>query len=350
MREDDGFRMVATGYQRSALVLNRVFNAVLACALILLGSPVFLFLSLLVWILQGRPIFYQGARLGLHKKPFTMFKFRTLQRNAESILGAELLTQGHRLVTPLGKFLRDTRLDELPQLFNIVLGDMDFVGPRPERPAVYEKICRHISGYDRRFEVKPALIGFSQLFTPHGTPKRIRTFIDNRLLRKKQIFLWDAYVVFWTGLVVLRTTLLKLGSILKHDFYYARILRRYREKRDFDRVAQEQAHVLWRSSPGDGEPDMRGRLVDINEEAFLLRSEQKLAQPPPGLFVLETEIGQRRGVTRRKQARCHATLFRESELPDGAGFEYVFHYSPVSPLHYYLVHQYFLKESIVDHE
>ncbi len=345
MGEEDRGRASQSGYRKSALVLNRAFNAILALLLIVLTLPIFVFLWLLVWIVEGRPVLYRGFRLGLHKKPFIMYKFRTLVHDAETILGADLVGSHQGLVTPLGKFLRDTRLDELPQLFNVLKGDMDFVGPRPERPAVYEKICRHIRDYDRRFEVKPALIGFSQLYTPHGTPKRIRTLIDNRLLHKKQLFLWDVWIVFATGLVVLRTTFVRLASAL-WDLVQERVFRRYREKRESDRVPQEAARVRWGAN---GTPDATtAELIDVNEQAFLMRAGKKVEGLPP-TFVLEVEIGVRRGVVRRKHATCLGSVVREQPRPDGA-FDYVVRYEPATPFQYYMVHQYFLKQSIVDHD
>jgi len=348
VREDDGKLRPGGGYGRTALALNRVFNASLAVLLFIGALPVFVVLTLLIWIVDGRPIFYRGIRLGLHRRPFTMYKFRTLAIDAEQVLGAELLSDQHRLTTKLGKFLRETRLDELPQIFNILRGDMDFVGPRPERPVVYEKVCRFIPGYDRRFEVKPALIGFSQLYTPHGTPKRIRTYIDNRLLAKKQILLWDLFVILTTGFIVLRNTLVRLWTVAVKGLVYERILGRYAEKRVLDRIAQPQAVVRWSREGTPVENGSPGELVDINAEAFLMRSDRKIEEPFPGLFTFQTELVGIPGVVRKKAATCRGTLHLSRER-DGA-HEYVVKYEPVSPFHFYMVHQYFLRQSIVEHE
>ncbi len=129
------------------------------------------------------PFLYRGRRLGLHRKPFTIFKVRTLRADAEQRLGARLCTREDELHTPYGDFLRRTRLDELPQIFNILRGDMVFVGPRPEREAVYRERAAKIPGYERRFDVPPGLTGIAQFFTPHGTPKGIRARIDNQFVR-----------------------------------------------------------------------------------------------------------------------------------------------------------------------
>ncbi len=114
---------------------------------------------------------YKGRRLGKGKKIFTIYKIRTLSRNAERELGANLHVPNGKLESGFGRFLRATRLDELPQLVNIIRGDMDFVGPRPVRPEAYERYRQMIPNYDRTFLVRPGLTGYSQFFTPHSTPK-----------------------------------------------------------------------------------------------------------------------------------------------------------------------------------
>lgn len=332
------------GYFRTAHAVNRVVNLVLAVSLLVICAPLGLLISLLILWRDGRPVFYQGTRLGLHKKPFVIYKFRTLAPNAEQIIGAQLLAARHKLVTPLGKFLRDTRLDELPQLYNVLRGDIDFVGPRPERPEIYEHICSHIRDYDLRFEVSPGLVGYSQLFTPHNSPKRIRTLIDNRLIRRKQILFWDLYAILFTGLIVLKTTLFKMVSIFYHSFLATGLFRLYQEKRGMERVRQRGARVYhWR---GDCPPPDPGEceLVDINEEAFLMRSSIPLGNPAPDFFKLEIDLGRRHGRMRRKRCKCKGEVYRE--IKGGTGFEYVVKFEPVSPLNFYMAHQYFLRESI----
>ena len=123
---------VRGGYLRTSLFLNRAFNVCASLALVVLTLPLMAAIALLVLVTSGKPVFYRGVRLGLNKQPFTMIKFRTLVRDADQIIGPQLLTYRHKLLTPLGKFLRDTRLDELPQLWNVLRGDMSLVGPRPE--------------------------------------------------------------------------------------------------------------------------------------------------------------------------------------------------------------------------
>jgi hypothetical protein len=241
--------------------------------------------------------------------------------------------------------LRDTRLDELPQLLNILKGDMDFVGPRPVRPEVYEAICRYIPNYDRRFAVKPGLVGFSQLFTPHNTPKRIRTLIDNTLLRRKQRLFWDSGVILYTGVVILRATVVRLLRNLYHEVIRRLVLRRYTEKRELPRVRPTGARVVWAGPGGSGRTPGEAELVDLNEQAFLMRTRQPLPRPRPATVRLEIDMVNRHGARRTKRAECSVELYREAE-GGGKGAEYVFTYTPASPFNYYIVHQYFLRESL----
>jgi lipopolysaccharide/colanic/teichoic acid biosynthesis glycosyltransferase len=344
MMEEPLKSTVRGGYFRSAHAFNRAFNIILASILIVLSAPLCALISLLILLRDGRPVIYKGTRLGLHKKPFIMYKFRTLVPNAEQIIGAHLLTAKHKLVSPLGKFLRDTRLDELPQLFNILRGDLDFIGPRPERPEIYDHICSHIRDYDRRFQVSPGLIGYAQLFTPHSSPKRIRTLIDNRLVRRKHVLFWDVRSILLAGAVVAKTTLRKLASGLYSQVITMGIFRLYREKREFKRVCQRHARVYcWHEKVQP--PSLEAaELVDVNEEAFLMRSDRPLAALHPRFFKLEIDLGFRHGYMRRKHCLCEGTLYREIEKEKD--YHYVVQYKPVSPLNYYMVHQYFLRESI----
>ena len=149
--------------------INSLFNKITAAILILLSLPVFIIAPIIIKLVDKGPAFYAGSRLGKNKKEFIMYKFRTLAVNAEAQIGASLVsTSNLKLETPIGKFLRETRLDELPQLINVLKGDMDIIGPRPERQVVYDEMCKQIPWYDKRFAVRPGVIGYSQLFTPHS--------------------------------------------------------------------------------------------------------------------------------------------------------------------------------------
>ena len=205
-----------------------------------------------------------------------MYKFRTLPLGAQAKIGGQPLSYKHGMTTPLTKFIRDTRLDELPQLFNILKGEMNYIGPRPVRPEVYEKMCKQIPGYDFRFSVKPGLIGFSQVFTPHSSPKRVRAIIDNQLVAKKRNIFSAAAIFIYTVLVVLKEILTKgfhiVGKALK-----TKLLRMYREIRRLERIYPKNTIVYVQLSPkGRRERITEGELMDINEEYFRFRAKAEL--------------------------------------------------------------------------
>ncbi len=334
------------GYQITPSVVTRTFNIVLAALLILFALPLLLFLVLVVLLCDGMPILYKGTRLGLNKKPFAMYKFRTLVAEADQVIGAKIFSVEHNLLTPFGRFFRDTRLDELPQLFNILRGDMDFVGPRPVRPEIYDAICRHIPNYDRRFSVMPGLIGYAQLFTPHSSPKRIRTLIDNTLVRKKRRVMWSLGIVFYAMWVVLRTTVARSGRAVHRNLFQSLIMRRYKEKRRSERVSPQGASVLCYRNGNTPAHEGEAVLVDLNERAFLMRSATPIASPFPDTFRLQIEVHRPMGNRHKhKTALCKGKLFREMERIPGK-YDYVVEFEPTSPLNYYMVHQYFLAESL----
>jgi len=123
--------------------------------------------GLLVKLTSPGPVIYTQSRVGRYGKPFTIYKFRTMQHDAEKG-GAQWAKSGDVRATPLGRFLRKSRLDELPQLWNILRGDMSLVGPRPERPEFVEKLRQHIPHYDMRHLVLPGLTGWAQVRFRYG--------------------------------------------------------------------------------------------------------------------------------------------------------------------------------------
>ena len=334
------------GYRRRSPLLTEFFNIVGALTLIVLTSPFFVMVTVLLWLREGRPIFYRGIRMGKNKKSYYMYKFRTLVTDAEERLKGELVGSRRELVTPTGKFLRDTRLDELPQLFNVLFRSMDLVGPRPERPEVYESKCKNIPNYDRRFLVRPGLVGFSQIFTPHSAPKEIRTLIDNRLIKHQESVVWNLRVLSITGFLVLRAIITKGWAVIRRRLIQQLLLRRYREKRRFDRfrTAGASCSIL---TPGTTEACVQiDEIVDINVEAFLLRHRDDLQALLPGSFRMEVKVKKmRQGIWKKKTAIVEGEIYRQTQLADGS-YEYVVKYTPKSPFNKYLVHQYFLHESV----
>lgn len=144
-----------------------------ALLILVLLSPVLLILSLCLLLTQGRPLLYAGTRIGLNGKPFTIYKFRTMKVDAEQQLHAVVCT-GVDLLTPLGRFMRSCRIDELPQFWNVANGTMAWFGPRPMRHSVYMQNLKTIKNYHKRLWFKPGIFGPTQVVLPHGASKRIR--------------------------------------------------------------------------------------------------------------------------------------------------------------------------------
>ena len=145
----------------------RVFDIAIAGAVLLLTSPVLLLFTVAIRLTSGRPILYRGARVGQAGRVYQMYKFRTLAPDAETRLspfyGPELSKKTRDEETRIGRVMRVTQLDELPQLFNVIKGDMSIVGPRPIRPVFFEALCEDIPGYWQRLVLRPGLTGFAQV-------------------------------------------------------------------------------------------------------------------------------------------------------------------------------------------
>ena len=145
----------------------RALDVVLAAFFFLLSLPLLLLIGTALVLTSGTPLFYRGARVGRGGQIFEMLKFRTLRRGAEErlgpYLGPELVERTRAETTRLGRRLRATQLDELPQLWNILRGDMSFVGPRPIRPRFFEQLAGELPAYWQRLVVRPGLTGFAQV-------------------------------------------------------------------------------------------------------------------------------------------------------------------------------------------
>ena len=145
----------------------RAFDVLLSALFLLIASPLIALIALALLVTSGAPLIYRGERVGRDGRIFHMLKFRTLRRGAEErlgpYLGEELVRRTREETTRLGRRLRAAQLDELPQLWNILRGDMSFVGPRPIRPRFFEELASELPAYWQRLVVRPGLTGFAQV-------------------------------------------------------------------------------------------------------------------------------------------------------------------------------------------
>jgi lipopolysaccharide/colanic/teichoic acid biosynthesis glycosyltransferase len=168
--------------------IDRVVNVVIASVALILTSPLMLLIALLVKLSSPGPIFYSQPRVGLDRRrpsgktpmydrrardlggvPFMIYKFRTMRVDAEANQRAVWATNGDSRVTRIGGLMRKLRLDEFPQLFNVLVGDMNIVGPRPERPSIFSRLCVDIGEYPLRQRTRPGITGWAQINQSYDT-------------------------------------------------------------------------------------------------------------------------------------------------------------------------------------
>lgn len=140
-----------------------LFDKTMAIIAIIALSPVFLILCILVPVFSWGPPFYRQKRIGQFGKQFDIYKFRSMVHNAEQTTGPVIAQHADERITKIGRVLRRTHLDEIPQLFNVLKGDMSLVGPRPERPFFVDQFMNMNADYSRRLQVKPGLTGLAQI-------------------------------------------------------------------------------------------------------------------------------------------------------------------------------------------
>jgi lipopolysaccharide/colanic/teichoic acid biosynthesis glycosyltransferase len=189
----------------------------LALALLLLASPLILLLAVLVRLTSPGPSFYRQVRRGLTGRPFWIIKLRTMTHQCEAGTGARWSTPGDPRVTRFGRFLRDSHFDELPQLWNVVRGEMALIGPRPERPELTPHLERDIPHYLERERVRPGMTGLSQVTLPADVEiadVQAKVECDLRYIRDRSLRL-DLVILAMTALKVVLGLLRASRSVVR---------------------------------------------------------------------------------------------------------------------------------------
>lgn len=201
----DGFRKTSW-----LPVVKRMLDVILSVTGLALATPVMGFLALLIKATSDGPALYHQERVGLRGRVFTVHKFRSMWLNAEAATGAVWSTADDPRIMPLGRFLRRTRLDELPQLWNILKGDMSFVGPRPERPEFVEQLSKGVPYYRQRHAVRPGLTGWAQVRYTYGASVEdalMKLQYDLFYIKNMSLSL-DLFIIFST----IKTVVLRRGA------------------------------------------------------------------------------------------------------------------------------------------
>jgi exopolysaccharide biosynthesis polyprenyl glycosylphosphotransferase len=184
------------------IAVKRVFDLAAAVSLVTFASPVLLAAAVAVKLSSEGPLFYRQERVGLNERLFEAIKFRTMVQQAEADSGPVMAEEDDPRITPVGRFLRRYRIDEFPQVLNILKGDMSFVGPRPERPFFVARFSQVVPGYRERFKVKPGVTGLAQVSGAYDTTPQNKLKFD-LIYMYHQSLLMDLRILFETLRVVL---------------------------------------------------------------------------------------------------------------------------------------------------
>lgn len=184
---------------------KRLLDFIIAVPMLMIASPVMLITALAIKLYDKGPVFYKQVRCTIYEKEFYIYKFRSMIVNAESDGVAKLAKENDDRITPVGKFIRATRIDELPQLFNIIKGDMSFVGPRPERPEIMHEYCEEMPEFKFRTRVKAGLTGYAQVYGKYNTTPYDKLKLD--------LFYIENYSI-WTDIKLI---LMTVKTVLKKD-------------------------------------------------------------------------------------------------------------------------------------
>ncbi len=192
----DGFN----GARQIEVVIKRAFDIAASSMLLILTCPILLVTALIIKLTSPGPIFYRQQRVGQSEIPFDVLKFRSMRTDAEKDGKPQFAQQDDPRVTRIGRFIRAARVDEIPQIFNVLRGDMSFVGPRPERPYFVSQLTQQIPYFAERHIVKPGITGWAQINYPYGA-----SFEDSRAKLEYDLYYVKNYSLFLDLLILLQT-------------------------------------------------------------------------------------------------------------------------------------------------
>lgn len=298
-------------------------------------APMMSLVAFLVLITSGRPVFYSGKRLGLNKTPFHILKFRTLHHEAANKTNGKVLAKRTLLETRLGSYLRSSRLDELPQLFNILKGEMVFFGPRPIRPEMLPVFERDVTDLSVRFDVRPGLVGMAQAFLPHAASKRLRGRYAAMYCRADTNYIYVLGILSRVGLIVLRRgTVALISAVLDRRSPFRRF--------NFLRAGFATPKHTTVQFNLDGTETAAG-LLGISDQVLQFATARPVATG-------EIELAISRKLASGRQLRIDLVAVVESVWPLGpqqAGFVVYATYQPKSSYQLYRIERYLLGDCVL---
>ncbi|MCW5750345.1 MAG: TIGR03013 family PEP-CTERM/XrtA system glycosyltransferase [Alphaproteobacteria bacterium] len=168
---DPSWLIYSDGFRVGTIVndlLKRGLDLLIGILFVLLTLPLMLVIAVLIRIDSPGPVIFRQERVGREGRPFVLYKFRSMRQDAEAKSGPQWATEADPRITRIGHFIRKSRIDEIPQVFNVLKGDMSFIGPRPERPFFVEDLARQIPYFNERHRVAPGITGWAQINYPYG--------------------------------------------------------------------------------------------------------------------------------------------------------------------------------------
>jgi len=201
---------IGAAFKSLSGLLKRGIDILASAALILILTPVMILVAAAIKLTSPGPVLYSQTRLTQGGRKFTLWKFRSMCLNAETDGAATLASKTDNRVTPIGRFLRRTRLDELPQLFNVLRGDMSLIGPRPERPEIAARLSGSIPRFHQRLQAKAGLTGLAQVI--QGYPDGVLGYRRKLGLDLIYIREWSLLLDLWIALKTISVVLSGSGA------------------------------------------------------------------------------------------------------------------------------------------
>jgi len=211
--------------------LQRIFEILFSISMLVIFAPAMFIFAILIKLSSSGPALYRGKRIGKDGKIFTIYKFRTLNNGSENKIGATLLQSDAHCNSLIGLFLRKSKFDELPQFVNVLKGDMNIIGPRPERPIRAQIFFKTIPGYSGRFKVRPGITGLAQVKGHYYTHAKNKLRYEVLYMKNRSLTL-DLKILGDTLLQIIKTILRMIEGLLK-NLFKALLFRPVRVEKEF---------------------------------------------------------------------------------------------------------------------